>query len=73
MRIGLESFTAGVTDDDDVIGLIILICLGTSGAASPLFIGAMECEGLIVSESVFGDVINRIIGGDVEFDEIDCC
>jgi len=60
IRIGLKSFTADVIDDDN--GLIILICLGTSGTVSPLFSGLG-----------FGDATNRIVGGDVEFEEILCC
>jgi hypothetical protein len=47
MRTGFESFIAGVIDvDDDENGLIMLICFGTSGTASPLFTDDIECEGL---------------------------
>lgn len=68
IRIGLESFIAGVIDvDDEDNGLIILICFGTSGTVSLLIPDGMEFKEL-VSESIFDDATNRIVGGDVE-----CC
>jgi hypothetical protein len=66
IRTGFESFIAGVIDvDDEDNGLMMLICLGTSGTVSPLFTEEAEC-GELGSESVLGDVTNRIVGGDVE-------
>jgi hypothetical protein len=71
IRTGLDSFIAGVIEDNN--GLIILICFGTSGTASLLFTVEMECEELL-SESIFGDTTNRIVGGEVEFEDIvRCC
>ena len=43
IKTGLESLIAGaivLADEDN--GLIILICLGTSGTVSPLFVERME-------------------------------
>ncbi len=70
IRTGFESFIAGVIDgDEEDNGLMMLICLGTSGTVSPLFTEETECDELWL-ESVLGDVTNRIVGGDVE---VDCC
>ena len=61
--MGLASFIGGsVDDDDDESDLMMLICLGTNGAASPLFTFSIGRTGA----GSFGvAVITRIVGGDV--------
>ncbi len=67
IRTGFDSLIAGVIDvDDEDNDLMIFICLGTSGTISFLFTEETECDKLW-SESVLGDVTNRIIDDDVEF------
>jgi hypothetical protein len=66
IRIGFESLIAGVIDDDDS-GLIILICLGTSGTASPLFSKELISHSFL--DTTVDDIgaTNRIVGGDVGY------
>ena len=52
MRIGLESLIAGVVDDDDVNGLMILSCFGTNGNVSILFTEVIGCANVGVMKRI---------------------